>query len=246
MISSPAPRPTFWRPDMRLLLTRPWRDAQGSAARLRALGHEVVIAPVLAIVQTAEPCPDIVPDGVLATSSHAFDDAGRLPANLRDLPLHLVGARTQDAARASGFRPAATVAPDADALARALEAGRASPVRYLYLAGRDRTPRLEAALAAAGDTVTPWIVYEARPIAELDAAACAALRAGGIDAVLHFSPRSAALFMTLATRAGLLDQALAPIQIAISPRAAEPLAARARRLRIAATPDLAGMIAALA
>jgi hypothetical protein len=42
----------------------------------------------------------------------------------------------------------------------------------------------------------------------------------------------------------LLAAALAPVQIAISARAAQPLAA-ARDLRTAATPDLAGLLAQL-
>ncbi|MDB5508464.1 MAG: hypothetical protein JWL93_933 [Hyphomicrobiales bacterium] len=231
---------------MRLLLTRPLRDSQRSAARLRALGHEVLVAPVLNIVPTRETCPEQPADAVLATSSHAFDDADRLPFALHDLPLHIVGERTGYAAVTAGFRTPETVAPDAEALVRALSATIPSGTRYLYLAGRDRSPRLETALIASGNAVVPWVIYEAAPVETLDAAALDALAALRIDAVLHFSPRSAALFVDLATKAGRLPQAMAALQVAISPRAAEPLLAHASRVRIAATPDLDGMIATLA
>ncbi|MCG8401015.1 MAG: uroporphyrinogen-III synthase, partial [Firmicutes bacterium] len=39
---------------MRLLVTRPEPDAEALAERLRALGHEVLVAPMLPVVPRAE------------------------------------------------------------------------------------------------------------------------------------------------------------------------------------------------
>ncbi len=52
----------------------------------------------------------------------------------------------------------------------------------------------------------------------------------------------AALYVALAEKAGLTAAALAPLQIAISPRAAWQLAG-SRLLRTATTPDFAGLLA---
>ena len=228
---------------MRILLTRPEADARRSAQELAALGHEAVIAPLFEIVATAAPQPDGTFARLLATSAHAFHTV-QAANDLKALRLDVVGARTAAAARESGFSDVKTVAPDARTLAIAIARENALPQDFLYLAGRERRPDLEAALGALGHRVTPWLVYMTRETETAAAQLSGLWQAQDIDAVLHFSPRSAALYVALAARTGLTVAALAPVQIAISPRAAEPLAG-ARDLRIAATPDLAGLLAHL-
>jgi uroporphyrinogen-III synthase len=229
---------------MRLLLTRPEADARRSAERLKALGHEVVIAPLFEIVATGAPMPNGTFDRLLATSAQAFAGLQDDASELKHLPMHVVGERTASAARNAGFARVETVAPDATALAIAIARAVPRPQPFLYLAGRERRPELEAALAALGHVVTPWIVYEAR---EQESAA-ARLREvwlqERLDAVLHFSPRSAALYVGLADKAGLREPAMAPVQVAISARVAQSLSG-AGDVRVAPTPDLAGLIACL-
>src|SRR6478735_8751453 len=98
---------------MRILLTRPEADAKRSAARLEALGHEVVLAPLFEIVATRERKPDAPCERLLATSAHAFDDLPALADHLTALRLDVVGERTAAAARAIGFSQIGVVAPDA-------------------------------------------------------------------------------------------------------------------------------------
>ena len=226
---------------MRILLTRPEADARRSAQRLAALGHDVVIVPLFEIVATGALQPDGAFTRLLATSAHAFD-VSHDTNDLKALRLDVVGARTAATARESGFSRVETAAPDAKSLAIAIARENALPQDFLYLAGRERRPDLEAALGALGHRVTPWLVYAAR---ETDTAAAQLnelWQEQRIDAVLHFSPRSAALYVALAEKAGLTAAALAPLQIAISPRAARQLAG-ARLLRTATTPDFAGLLA---
>jgi uroporphyrinogen-III synthase len=226
---------------MRILLTRPEADARRSAAQLETLGHEAVLAPLFEIVPTGAPMPDGVCDRLLATSAHAFDDLPSQAPGLTALRLDVVGERTAAAARESGFARIAIVAADAKALAVAVARERPPPQSFLYRAGRERRPDLEASLAALGHRVTPWIVYETR---ETDAATHRLpeiWRHGRIDAVLHFSPRSAALYVALAEKARLRAQAFEPAQIAISPHTAQALA-DARDVRVAPTPDLEGLL----
>ena len=69
-----------------------------------------------------------------------------------------------------------------------------------------------------------------------------ALRRGGINAVLHFSPRAASIFRKLADEAGLLAEAGRALHVYISPAAAIDAFPKCK---IAVRPNLAAMIAAL-
>lgn len=222
---------------MRILLTRPEADARKSAKALAARGHTCVIAPLFEIAQTAAPQPTGSFTALVATSAHAFESE---LTGLSHLPLHVVGERTAEAAKRKGFS-VAHVGSDGESLAAKIGTG---AEHFLYLAGRERRPELEALLTAAGHHVTPWEIYETRSATHFPDAARTALAAGSIDAVLHFSTRSAALYRRLAREAGCERNALQPTQIAISARAARELDG-ATRIAIAPTPDLAGLISAL-
>lgn len=231
---------------MRVLVLRPGDGARRTAARLAELGHEAICSPVLETVATGERAPPGDFDGVIATSAQAFRfvETASLRPYLR-LPAMCVGARTAAAAREAGFADIRVEAADAAQLARAIT--EAPPtIRLLYLAGRDRKPGLETALETEGVAVAPWIVYEARAVAALRDDVLGALRSGKLDAALHFSRRSAAVFCDLAAAAHLQDEARALLHVAISADAARGLAPlRSSRISVAAAPDEAHMLALL-
>jgi uroporphyrinogen-III synthase len=229
---------------MRVLVLRPEDGARRTAARLQALGHEAICAPLIEPAETGEPPPEGEFDALIATSAQAlrFASPARLAA-FADKPLLCVGARTAQAARTAGFHTIAIEAPDAASLLERIAAERPARGRYLYLAGRDRKPALEDGLRAAGCEVTPWTVYEARAAHALPDEARAALEQRRVDAALHFSARSAAIFCQQVASAGLDAPARALVHVAISAdaaRALEPLAPP--RLKIAAAPDEAHML----
>lgn len=231
---------------MRVLVLRPADGAKRTAARLAELGHKPILAPLLEPAATGLPAPVGAFDAILATSAQAFSlaPAGAL-ASLRKLPLACVGERTVRAATAAGFDAVLAQAPDAATLVQAL-AGGARRTRYLYLAGRDRKPALEADLRAAGAAVTPWEVYEARAVNALPEAAARALASGSVDAGLHFSRRSAEVFCALCAAAGLMDHARAARHLAISRDAAAGLADLALPgVEVASAPDEASLLALL-
>jgi uroporphyrinogen-III synthase len=61
--------------------------------------------------------------------------------------------------------------------------------------------------------------------------------------VLHFSRRTAAIYVECAAQAGLSVPALAPVQYCLSRQVAEPLAAAgAQAIRVAARPAEAALI----
>jgi uroporphyrinogen-III synthase len=179
---------------MRLLVTRPADQAERTAQKLRALGHEPVFAPVLDIAPTGANPPPGAYDFVLATSAQAFSGVD-FPTALLNLPFACVGEKTAAAARIVGFR-VLRAAPDSDALAAFL-LGEKQPNSVLYLAGRERRADLEDRLRAADWRVEIVETYAARPVVSWPEDILAALKAGGIDGALHYSPRSAGLALAL-------------------------------------------------
>ena len=169
---------------MKLLVTRPQPGGDTTAARLRGLGHDVVMAPLLATEALAWQPPDAAPQAIVLTSAFAarLADAGIYHA----LPVFAVGAATARAAVAAGFRDVRDGGGTVQALFDAAAAQGVTSM--LHLAGVDRTP----AQVPAALSVTTCIVYCARllPLVEMPAT----------DWVLLYSARTAAHFGAEADR----------------------------------------------
>ena len=88
-------------------------------------------------------------------------------------------------------------------------------------------------------------IYEAAAQRALPGVAVAALQDGKVDAVLHFSRRSAELLIGLADAAGILDRLIAIPQVCISKDAATPFIELESRVIVAREPTSAGLFAAL-
>ena len=231
---------------MKLLVTRPEPDNQRTAATLRALGHDVMLAPMLRI-QTVTGADLGAPPwaAVLLTSANG---ARALAAHARRtellaLPVIAVGRASADAARVAGFADVVSADGDADDLAHLAAARFArSPVPLLYAAGEDRSGDLVGALSTKGIAVRTVVVYRAAGAAEFSPEVRAALMQGGIDGVLHFSRRSVESYV--ACSRAIQREALAPVHYCLSARAAEPLRlAGATRIEVAVHPDEAGLFA---
>jgi uroporphyrinogen-III synthase len=228
---------------MRLLLTRPEPDARRTAAALRALGHEVVMAPLLRI----EPVTDIELGAaswtaILVTSANAARAivAHARVAQLRTMPVFAVGQRSARAMTTAGFANVVSANGDVGNLA-ALVARKNPGSPLLYLAGEDRAGDLAGALHARGFAVETVIVYHAIAETNFPFMAADALTQG-MDGVLHFSRRSAEIYVALA-RKGRLETAFQPTQFCLSQQIAEPLSrAGARRIRVAPRPAEASLI----
>lgn len=232
---------------MLVLLTRALEEAKRTAISLAREGHEAILSPVLEMVPTGALWPPGVVDGVIATSARAFELLSvepdwPLPEARRLLPLVLVGDRTYQAARERGFDGKPLIAPDAKTLAAELEKRFTTPCRFIYLAGRDRKPDLEGTLANLGHTVAPIEVYAAQAAETLTEDALIRARKGEIGAVLHYSRRSAAIFLDVARKAGLDLSRLN--HVCISSDAAAPLlAAGILEVLVAKAPEEQAMFA---
>jgi uroporphyrinogen-III synthase len=231
---------------MRLLVTRPSPDGERTAAELRARGHQVLLAPVLRIEPIADADIGTGPwAALLLTSANGARAIGmhRRREELATLPVLAVGRASAEAARAAGCADVSSADGDAGDLAR-LAAKRFAGARrpLLYLAGEDRARDLAGDLDSRGVALQTAVIYRAGAVARLPAEAETSLRAGAVDGVLHFSPRSADAFLSC-TR-DLIEPALAPIHFCLSERAAAPLRrAGAADIRIADRPNEAALLA---
>ena len=225
----------------RILVTRSEPGASETAARLRAAGFEALVEPVFAIAPIAADIPDF--DALAFTSANGARQFARLSPR-RDASAFCVGARTAQAAREMGF--ADVVSADGDVLALLDLVSRKLPpdARLLHVGNAESRGDLAERLSAAGHNARFVAVFHAVPV-ESPGRRLAALLAGQerIDAVMVHSPRAAIIL------AGFADGVARPPSlsvVAISEAAAAPLAGRAARVEIAATPDEAALISALA
>ena len=228
---------------MRIAVTRPQADGERTAAHLRARGHDVLLAPLMqvellktdlgrgwaAVIVTSANAPD------------AIDDAAR--AALNQLPVYAVGRRSAEAARAAGFADVTSAGGDVrDLVQLIVERHADAKGPLLYLAGEDRAADLIGELAAHGIAAEMRVIYRA-VTAPYPPTLTAALKAGEVDAVLHFSKRSADNYLSGARAAGVTAQALAPRQLCLSAQIAVPLTeAGAAHVAVAARPDEAALL----
>jgi uroporphyrinogen-III synthase len=235
--------------NVRLLLTRPDPDAKRTAAALRAQGHDVIIAPLLRI----EPVPNATIGAgpwaaVLITSANAAHaiSAHADATPLRTLPVFAVGRRSAEAMAAAGFADVTSADGNVSDLARLVAARLQPAAPLLYLAGEDRSGDLAGDLRGRGFAVETIIIYRAIAATGLPPEAAQAL-ASGIDGVLHFSRRSAEVFVDAARAAGVLESALQAAHFCLSAPIAEPLAqAGAANIRVAERPNEAVLLALIA
>ena len=173
----------------KIWITRAQPAAETTAARVRALGHEPFIAPLLRV----EPVAGVEVDlrGVCAL---AFTSANGVRAFIeatpeRSLRVFAVGAATAQAVRAAGFKNVLSADGDVEALAEGI-AARKRDLKgcVLHPGAAEPAGDLVGALQAHGIEARRLILYDTGP-AELTAEELAILPE--IDAVLLHSPKAA-------------------------------------------------------
>jgi uroporphyrinogen-III synthase len=233
---------------VRLLVTRPEPDAQRTAARLRASGHEVELASLLRIERIGN--ADLGPGpfaAVLVTSANALSGISsheRIP-ELRSLPVFVVGGRTAKAARAAGFSDVTSADGSQRDLVNLIRTRFAGTIAnpFLYLAGEERSGDLAGELGASGVSVRTVVVYRAVAASDFAVHVREALASGQIDGVLHFSRRSAKSFLDCCAASDVLAPALRLAHFCLSRQVAEPLvAAGAALVQVAPRTEEAALI----
>lgn len=232
---------------MRVLVTRPQRQGERTAQRLRARGHEAVMMPLsgpvhdgatamAALAQTAGPTAITSAEAIWALS----DQTASLVPHL-DRPLYAVGNATAEAAIAAGFVTVKAASGDGGDLAELIAAETTGAVTYL--AGRPRAETFEKRAAELGLKLATVECYRMEQIAP-GRDAREALQHSPPDAILLYSRETAiALFRFFnplpewlsAARILCLSEAVA---------AAVP-AGLQKNLRIAAMPDEQSLLSLL-
>jgi uroporphyrinogen-III synthase len=243
---------------MAILVTRPQPDNDSTTAALRARGFEVLSAPMLRFerVMVQDDHADDAEQhygAVIVTSASALRaiDGQPILAALLKLPLYAVGERTAEAARAVGFAKVISADGDAHALrdlvvARVKDKKLKKSATLLYLAGADLARDLAGELGERGFSVVTHTAYRMAPVKDLPALVSDGFAAGAIQAVLHYSRRSARAFFAAARAAGVEISALAVPHICLSDSVASIVRdAGATQVLLAATPDENALFAAL-
>ncbi|MGD1886616.1 MAG: uroporphyrinogen-III synthase [Cohaesibacteraceae bacterium] len=217
----------------RVLVTRAQPEADATAARLAALGHEAIVAPLTKIeplpdglaaltIRLAEADSDIAL--FVATSSRAIqvtESEEFFPALAR-FPWAVVGTRSANKLSELGAELAVPPAPDVQHLIAGLrekQQARAEAPDQVYLCGADR----RAALEAAFPDLIALEIYRAQECDGFDAETLSNLQEKLAEFALVYSARSAALTAAAFTKAGLADLAQRIIWMCLSQEVADAL-----------------------
>jgi uroporphyrinogen-III synthase len=226
---------------MRILVTRPREDGEQTAAKLAALGHTALLAPLLEprFHDGAEPALDDV-QAILATSANGVRGLIRRTAR-RDIPVFAVGPQTTEEARAAGFSDVRNADGDSRALAEAVARWtRPEKGALLHVCGADAPGTLVESLARRGFTARRTVLYAVDAVRALPPDARDALNRGAVDAVMFFSPVSAKIFLDVC--GGIPTAKL--VALCISPATASVLPPGAfAGVRSAAAPNQAALLA---
>lgn len=189
---------------MNVLLTRPLADSQRFADRLGQNGVQCVLAPLLSIEPVDEVHLD--PDGVQAVLLTSANGARALAGltSCRDIRILAVGSSTADQAKIDGFSDVLAAGGDVVSLASLARAElRPDGGRLIHVAGSVQAGDLSGMLEQSGFAIERLVAYRAVTTETLPEAAWDALKNGGLDGIVFFSPRTAATFATLVKKVGL-------------------------------------------
>jgi uroporphyrinogen-III synthase len=208
---------------MRVLITRPEREATTLATALSQRGHVPVIAPLFRL-EILHPPADFAASlaacqAVLLSSANGARALAEA-SEQRGRPILAVGDTTATTAEGLGFTAVTSAAGDGAALvelARQRLDPKAGPL--VHVSGVDLALDLGEALGRDGFEVRRFALYDARAEGTLPDSARAALQARALDAATFFSPRAAQQFAKLVGEAGLADALRSVTAIGISPAA---------------------------
>lgn len=216
-----APRQTIW-------ITRAQPGADATADRVRALGHEAVIAPLLTVRQIPEVRISVAGVAALAFTSPNGVRAFAELTGERSLKVFAVGQSTAMAARQAGFRAVLSADGDVSALVQGIASRRRELTgKILHPGAAELAGDLAGELQAQGVEAEHVALYES-VLAEIDDVP--ALMAS--DAVLLHSPKGATAFARLLKQhpaphlraLGLSKAVLKPLaRIILAEKAAAPL-----------------------
>lgn len=225
---------------MKIVITRPHRDALRLSTKLIALGHQVVVAPVLDIVARKDVVvPNLSFQAVCLTSANGircFEGAVD-----REITAFAVGEQSAAAAREFGFQHINARGGDVHGLVQNIVQNldpNAGPL--LYISGAETSGDLEGQLRTFDFAVSRVITYDA---VELNLAPLKK-EIESSDAVFLYSPRSAKLWQKQMVAMDLNSKMLTMTHFCLSPAVGSILSSRAH-IEIALSPSEDAMLTLL-
>jgi uroporphyrinogen-III synthase len=229
---------------MNIIVTRPDEDAGPLKAKLKALGHNVTLMPLLRIVPRKPVFIRRQPyQAMVATSANGIRMLTGHP-ELKTIRMLTVGPQSLKAARDAGYRKSEAHGGDLEGLVEFVRKSlqpAAGPI--LYLSGNETAGDLEGQLRAAGFDCWRSIVYDAVQAKDLGPAE-SVLRNHAAEAVLLYSPRSARIWCKIVWDSGLIEEAAAAHYFCLSKNVAAVLP-KTWSSTVAKSPDESAMLALL-
>ena len=189
---------------MKILVTRPKRQSLVTAQKLKALGHQPIIEPLLEVKTISTKLPKGAFDAIVITSANAIEqlDSGWPIQNREQVPVLVTGKATQKAAANVGFTLAQTVNGSALDLINAVPTWlknyeHQTPIQILYPCAEAVAHDLESKLTSKSVTCISWPVYKSIAKRELSTEVKNQLVLGEIELVLLYSTRTAAAFAAI-------------------------------------------------
>ena len=158
---------------MKLVVTRPETAASKTAEKLRSLGHEVAVSPMLEIVATETDMPSDDFSMIIITSANALQilEKQDFEHSLLDTPLYVVGDQTSKIARDIGFINVHSAAGNAKNLVELIKscspASQTSQKSALYICGKHSTSGFIDDLSMFGLNIKVWVNYRANLVDQL-------------------------------------------------------------------------------
>lgn len=237
---------------MRLLITRPKEDAEPLAKLLRDKGHEPVLFPLLTIKPESEGVGQLKTfkeadvQALLVTSANGMRHFARADKR-RNFKIMAVGDATGDAAREAGFKEIECATGDVDGLAKLVKE-KCDPKKgtLLHVAGSRLAGDLKGMLEKDGFTYARVVLYSADKTTELSLTLKQEIKAGKIDGVLLYSPRTSTAFADLARKGGVQGDLKKMSAYCLSDAVAKNLEGLTfKEVKTAKTPDQAALLSLL-
>lgn len=237
---------------MRLLITRPKEDAEPLAKILRDKGHEPVLFPLLTIKPEAEGASQLKTfkdedvQALLVTSANGMRHFARADKR-RNFKIMAVGDATGEAAREAGFKEIECASGDVDGLAKMVKE-KCDPKKgtLLHVAGSRLAGDLKGMLEKDGFTYARVVLYSADKTTELSLTLSQEIKAGKIDGVLLYSPRTSTAFAELARKGGVQGHLKNMTAYCLSDAVAKNLDGTTfKEVKTAKTPDQAALLSLL-
>ncbi len=144
-------------------VTRTQPGADRTARAVEALGHKVVVAPVLEVIPLPADFSGIRFNAVIFTGGNAVEAFCRL-SERRDVTAWCVGDTTAEGAQAQGFQTVMSADGDAEALFKLIKDKAPRDGLFLYLSPKEPAAPLLAWMWAEGLSISQIPVYETRMV----------------------------------------------------------------------------------